>query len=121
MGNTKETTWIEGLSERVGKRPPRGETIAALIRAVGEERVRCGTGDGGGVAMSRRELLARVLWTRALADGDLACARLLIECLDGKLSERSARTDSGVFTADDFSEMERLLGEWRAEKGRDGA
>lgn len=74
---------------------------------------------GSGRPMSRRELLARVLWTRAILDADGAATRLIIEYLDGKPGAAEAEPGSRTETcADDFALAERLLkaGGWvRAE------
>jgi hypothetical protein len=114
------TTWVKGLSGRAGKRAPRGRSLVGLIEAVGEERVAYPAEDEGGASMMRREVLARVLWTRAIADGDLACAKLLIECLDGKLSgARTAKREGQAITPDDLKAAEKLLAEWWAERSRE--
>lgn len=119
MGSDGDAGWVKGLSDRPGKAPPRGSNMVALLRAVGAERVAYPDGGTAALPMSRRELLARVLWTRAIAHGDLACARLLIEYLDGKPGAKEQRAAAKLaFTADDLAAVERLLGEWWAAKGR---
>jgi hypothetical protein len=118
------TTWVKGLSGRGSKRAPRGDSLVELIKAVGEERVPYPAQDEDAASMKRREVLARVLWTRAIADGDLACAKLLIDCLDGKFSTGApGRRDGQTITPEDLQAAEALLAEWWAAKAapRDAA
>jgi hypothetical protein len=116
-----KTTWAHGLSANPKGRSRRGRTLADLLRAVGEERVPfpprlpgedgSPDGDGGdpdhGRLMQRREALARVLWTRALCDGDLVAIRLLLEHLGAGGGEVRV-----LFTADDAARAETLLAGW---------
>lgn len=121
------TTWAKGLSERQGPRAPRSRTLRGMIQKVGEERVLYPPEGPDGVLMSRREALARVLWTRALKDGDLACAKFLMGCIDGRTVDGKTIDDN---TADgkaagkrepvrpeDLQAAETLLAEWWAKKG----
>jgi hypothetical protein len=67
--------------------------------------------------MSRRELLARVLWTRAILDADNASTKLIIEYLDGKPGEAEVAPGAApAFCADDLAAAEALL---REELGND--
>jgi hypothetical protein len=62
--------------------------------------------------MTRRALLAPVLWTRAIADADNTAAKLIIEYLDGKPGEgESALAGGPVFCADDYARAEALVQE----------
>jgi hypothetical protein len=108
------TTWAKGLSERVGQRAPRSaRTLVRMIQKVGEEKIFYPPEAEGGVPMTRREALARVLWTRALRDGDLGCAKLLIEYVD---AQAVAKTPAPAVTENDLREADKLLAEWRREK-----
>ncbi|MCU0508273.1 MAG: hypothetical protein MUC34_07715 [Anaerolineae bacterium] len=115
------TTWAKGLSERVGQRAPRAaRTLLRMIQKVGEEKILYPPEGEGGVLMTRREALARVLWTRALRDGDLGCAKLLIECMDaqsgtGKAPPKDAAAQPGMRHSDLLA-AEKLLAEWRDRK-----
>ena len=62
--------------------------------------------------ISRRELLARVLWTRAILDADSASTKIIIEYLDGKPGDAGANPDEQpIFNADNLARAEALLQE----------
>ncbi len=119
---TPTTPWAAGFSENPDGQPITARTIIEMLDLVGDELVALPvpaapgvTGDGEGSAsprMTRRELLARVLWTRAILDADGAATRLIIEYLDGKPGDAEAAPGEGpAFNADDMALAEALLRE----------
>lgn len=105
-------TWVAGASGHPKGQTRRGRSVADLLRQVGSERILFPPGAGDAVAMTRREAAARVIWSKALFDGDLAASKLLIETLDGKPGE--AASPGLHFTADDLARAEVVLVAGRA-------
>ena len=119
MATSSTTAWAKGFSEN-----PAGESISAksiieMLDLIGDEKVRApgpsaadGPSAAEGPLITRRELLARVLWTRAILDADNASAKLIIEYLDGKPGEAEAAPgEAPAFNADDMALAETLLRE----------
>ncbi len=112
MAASTLTTWAPGFSEN-----PAGETISAgsiieMLARIGDEQVRPPgvPADAPAALLTRRELLARVLWTRAILDADAAATKLIIEYLDGKPGEaQAAPGETPAFCADDLAQAEALL------------
>jgi hypothetical protein len=68
-----------------------------MLDRIGDEKVRApgvAPDDGDALLITRRELLARVLWTRAIVDADNASTKLVIEYLDGKPGETEGAAGS---------------------------
>ena len=114
--------WVPGFSESPAGQPLVAQTIIEMLNLVGDEIVPPPAGAGGGPSgdapsgarplMSRRELLARVLWTRAILDADNASTKLIIEYLDGKPGEAEVAPGAApVFCADDMALAETVLRE----------
>ena len=120
MATSSTTAWSPGFSEN-----PTGETLSAqsiieMLDLIGDELVRPpGVRPADGPAsdpqaplITRRELLARVLWTRAILDADNASTKLIIEYLDGKPGEAEVAPGAApAFCADDLAAAEALLRE----------
>ncbi len=134
MAMSSTTVWTRGFSENPAGAPLRLKSIIEMLDHIGDEWVTlpggapagdAGTGNpAGGVdqgrAMTRRELLARVLWTRAIMDADGAATRLIIEYLDGKPDEWGETTgEAPRFCADDYALAEALLREGSGSDGSD--
>jgi len=114
--------WVPGFSENPAGQPLVAGTIIEMLNLVGDEIVPPPAGAGGGPSgdapssarslISRRELLARVLWTRAILDADNASTKLIIEYLDGKPGEAEVAPGAApAFCADDLAAAEALLRE----------
>jgi hypothetical protein len=112
----ERTTWVAGWSGRTGGEAPGADSLIELIAAVGDEMVTCPAEGEAGQMLTRREELARVLWTRATKEGDLASAKLLLECLESAGQARSARRKEPLFTPEEFQGAEEILKEWWAKK-----
>jgi hypothetical protein len=83
-----------------------------MLDRIGDELVAPPGGPAGGTPITRRELLARVLWTRAILDADNASTKLIIEYLDGKPGEAEVAPGAApAFCADDLASAEALLRE----------
>lgn len=113
MATSSTTTWAAGFSEN-----PAGEALTAkfiieMLDLIGDEKVRPpAAGDAEPRLITRRELLARVLWTRAILDADGAATKLIIEYLDGKPGDTASAPGEGpAFNADDMALAEALLRE----------
>ncbi len=108
---TPTTTWTAGFSGNPTGEPILARTIIEMLDRIGDEIVAPpGVQAEGAPPMSRRELLARVLWTRAIQDADGAATKLIIEYLDGKPGETEAAPGEGpAFCADDMALAEALL------------
>ncbi len=112
--------WIAGQSGQPKKRRCRGKSLTELLREVGEERVafedRVKEGDYDSPVevniMTRRERMARVLWTMAL-EGNLRAMQLLAEYADGKPVQPVAVAMEAHFTADDYAAASMQLARWR--------
>jgi hypothetical protein len=101
--------WQRGQSGNLKGRPPKGESMAEVLRQIGE------TTDSDGVAR-KRKLLER-MWEMA-ERGDLAAARLILEYVNGKPVEHiEAQVGPTLyFTADDAAEASARFEQWRAER-----
>jgi hypothetical protein len=66
--------------------------------------------------MSRRERLARVLWTQAL-DGDLKAAQLLVDAAEGRSLRALAMAIGVTFTADDYARARVRIRTWAEARG----
>ena len=66
--------------------------------------------------MSRRERMARVLWTEAL-DGDLKAAQLIAAYTDGRPVQPVAVGAAVRFTADEYGKAAAMVEEWRGARG----
>ena len=115
MATSSTTAWAKGFSENPTGKRLRARSIIEMLDRIGDEKV-CAPGvssdDPDALLMTRRELLARVLWTRAILDADNASTKLIIEYLDGKPGETEGAPGEGpVFTADDMAMAEALLRE----------
>lgn len=112
--------WVVGRSGHPKGRRCKARRLADLLREIGDEQVlfedREKEGDFTSQTetnlMSRRERMARVLWTRA-CDGDLKAAGLVSETMDGKPVQPMAVGAEVHFTADDYSAAAARLQEWR--------
>ena len=114
--------WVPGFSENPAGQPLVAGTIIEMLNLVGDEIVPPPAGAGGGPSgdapsgarplITRRELLARVLWTCAILDADNASTKLIIEYLDGKPGEAEVAPGAApAFCADDLAAAEALLRE----------
>ena len=120
MATSSTTSWSAGFSENPAGGILTAKSIIEMLDLIGDELVCPPGGPPPGVAagdpraprITRRELLARVLWTRAILDADNASTKLIIEYLDGKPGEAEAAPgEAPVFCADDMALAERLLRE----------
>ena len=113
MATSSTTVWAVGFSENPGGEALSAKSIIEMLDRIGDELVRppnAAPGEGG--AITRRELLARVLWTRAILDADGAAIKLIIEYLDGKPGDAEAAPgEAPEFNADDMALAEKLLRE----------
>lgn len=109
----------QGFSENPGGESLNAKSIIEMLDLIGDEKVRppgvvgrrVGR-DAGAPLITRQELLARVLWTRAIPDADGASTKLIIEYLDGKPDEAEAAPgEAPAFNADDMALAEALLRE----------
>jgi len=111
MATSNTTVWTAGFSENPAGEPLSAKSIIELLDRIGDELVRPPNAAEGG-AITRRELLARVLWTRAILDADGAATKLIIEYLDGKPGDTvAAPGEAPEFNADDMALAEILLRE----------
>lgn len=117
MATSSTTVWSPGFSENPGGETLSAKSIIEMLDRIGDELVAPPGGQGGGGhdsgrPMTRRELLARVLWTRAIVDADGAATKLIIEYLDGKAGDIVAPAGSApALCADDMALAETLLRE----------
>lgn len=110
--------WIKGQSGNPKGRPRRGRTLADLIKQIGTEVVRFDD-DGEVNELSRRERLARILWTAAL-EGDTHCARLILEYTEGKPVQPVEVSGELRFTADELARAEAAIRGWSQESDASG-
>ena len=115
MATSSTTAWAKGFSDNPKGKTLRAKSIIEMLDRIGDEKVRAPgvpADDPDALLMTRRELLARVLWTRAILDADGASMKLIIEYLDGKPCETDGEPAEGpVFHADDMALAEALLRE----------
>ena len=113
MATSSTTVWSAGFSENPAGEALSAKSIIAMLDRIGDELVRPpGVPAGDGLLITRRELLARVLWTRAILDADGAAIELIIEYLDGKPGDAEAAPgEAPEFNADDMALAETLLRE----------
>jgi len=119
-----------GQSAHPKGRKCRARRLADLLRQIGNEEVTFRDGpqkgqfDFGEVVevsvMSRRERMARVLWTEAL-DGNLKAMQLLAETMDGRPMQPVAVGVEARFTADEYAQAALKLMAWKAERIRDAS
>ena len=124
MATSNTNVWVNGFSGNPAGEALRAKSIIEMLDLVGDELVGApptGTSPGipvdvpNALLMTRREILARVLWTRATLDADNAAAKLIIEYLDGKPGEaEAAPAEAPALTADDLALAEALLREGNA-------
>jgi hypothetical protein len=115
MATSSTTAWAKGFSDNPKGKTLRAKSIIEMLDRIGDEKVRAPgvpADDPDALLITRRELLARVLWTRAILDADNASTKLIIEYLDGKPGEtEGASAELPVFHADDLAMAEALLRE----------
>ncbi len=108
--------WVDLGVDARGEASGREATLAEVLRMIGDETLAYPLDDPNAPVMSRRELLGRVLWTRAIVDGDMTAIKVLLECLG-----KSDGGDDGMgpyrvdITADVLAEAERRLKAWEME------
>ena len=120
MATSSTTAWSQGFSENPAGAILSAQSIIEMLDLIGDELVRPPgvrpadgpAGDPQAPLITRRELLARVLWTRAILDADNASTKLIIEYLDGKPGEAEVAPGAApAFCADDLAAAEALLRE----------
>ena len=115
MATSNTTTWAAGFSDNPAGEALSAKSIIEMLDRIGDELVAPPGGQAGDPAaplITRRELLARVLWTRAILDADGAATKLIIEYLDGKPGDAEAAPgDAPTLNADDMALAETLLQE----------
>jgi hypothetical protein len=122
MATSSTTAWAKGFSDHPAGKRLRAKSIIEMLDRIGDEKVRAPgipADEPGALLITRRELLARVLWTRAILDADNASTKLIIEYLDGKPGEtEDAAGETPAFHADDLALAEALLREGSGSAGR---
>ena len=115
MATSSTTAWAKGFSDNPAGKTLRAKSIIEMLDRIGDEKVRAPgvpADDPDAPILTRRELLARVLWTRAILDADGAATKLIIEYLDGKPGDAEAAPgEAPAFNADDMALAEALLRE----------
>ena len=113
MATSSPTVWTAGFSENPAGEALSAKSIIEMLDRIGDELVAPPGGPAGdSPRITRRELLARVLWTRAIQDADGAAIKLIIEYLDGKPGDTvAAAGEAPEFNADDMALAEKLLRE----------
>jgi hypothetical protein len=119
MPASSSTNWVKGFSENPDGELLHAKSIIEMLDRIGDELVR--PPSVGAIhesplqespLMTRREMLWRVIWTRALIDADLAAIKLLLEYVYGKPGEaETTPADGPVFTADDYVRADMLVRE----------
>jgi hypothetical protein len=115
---SSNTTWLKGFSGNPDGVAREDGTFVSLVGAIGTERVAHPLGGDDAVEMTRCEALARVLWTRAVADGDMTAIKLLVELLECKGGEATA---DRLLNADMLAEAGKALLDWSAERTAAGS
>ena len=67
MASSSTTAWAKGFSENPAGKRLRARSIIEMLDRIGNEKVRAPgvpADEPGALLITRRELLARVLWTR---------------------------------------------------------
>ena len=113
MAASSNTTWSKGFSGNPDGEARGDVSLAELIGAIGGEWVVYPTGGDDALSMTRREALARTLWTRGVIDGDMTAIKLLVELLEGKGAEAGAGGDA-LLNADQLAAAEAALKAWAA-------
>jgi len=116
MATSSTTAWAKGFSDNPTGKTLRAKSIIEMLDRIGDEKVRepgpSAPDEPGALLITRRELLARVLRTRAIPDADNASTKLIIEYLDGKPGEtEGAAGEAPAFHAYDMALAEALLRE----------
>ena len=115
MATSSTTAWARGFSDNPAGKTLRAKSIIEMLDRIGDEKVRAPgvqAEEPGALLITRRELLARVLWTRAILDADGAATKLIIEYLDGKPGDAEAAPgEAPALNADDMALAETLLRE----------
>lgn len=119
MAASSNTTWSKGFSGNPAGEARSDAPLGDLVAVIGSEWVAYPVGGDDALAMTRREALARTLWTRGVIDGDMTAIKLLVELLEGKgpAGGGEAGDGAGVFNADTLAAAEAALKTWRAEQG----
>jgi hypothetical protein len=116
MASSSNTTWIKGFSGNPDGEA-RGEApLGKLVNEIGSERVTYPAGGDDALRMTRREALARTLWTRGVIDGDMTAVKLLVELLEGK---GAGAGEGAQFNADQYAAAEAALRAWEAGRAGD--
>jgi hypothetical protein len=125
MAASSNTTWSKGFSGNPAAEARGDASLAELIGAIGAEWVTYPTGGDDALSMTRREALARTLWTRGVIDGDMTAIKLLVELLAGKggdAGDDQASDGSPLLNADRLAAAEAAVRAWYSERGfSDGA
>lgn len=113
MAAASNTTWAKGFSGNPDGEAQGGGVLAAMVRSIGEEWVIYPVGGEDALRMTRREALARTLWTRGVIDGDMTAIKLLVE-----LAELQGDPDANgvVLNADQLAAAEAVLRAWTKEQ-----
>jgi hypothetical protein len=116
MASSSNTTWIKGFSGNPDGEA-RGEgSVGKLLSDIGSEWVTFPAGSDDALRMTRREALARTLWTRGVIDGDMTAIKLLVELLEGKGTAAGEAGSAGpALTADHFAAAEAEYRAWAAQ------
>jgi len=120
VATSSNSSWVKGYSGNPIGEASAGRSLAELLAEIGDERLAYPIDDCEAPAMTRRELLCRVLWTRSVVDGDMTAIKVLLEYLEGKPGGPGA--EGPEFTADQMAAAQAKLEAWCAmEAGVAGA
>ena len=108
------TVWQNEFTPNPSGKRRAGKDLGQLVRLMARERVRHPLAEGE-ARLTRLEILARVLWTRAAVDGDITALKLLVECLvdQAGAGERGIVLNADLFARAEqeaLAHRERLLG-----------
>jgi hypothetical protein len=116
MASSSNTTWSKGFSGNPDGEARGDAPLGKLVNEIGSEWVTHPAGGDDALRMTRREALARALWTRAVIDGDMTAMKLLVEMLEGK---GAGSGEAVQFNADHFAAAEAALRAWEADRAGD--